>query len=62
MESGGYLTFTRRCVRQQERLIPDMNTLRSLEKEKDTYDDYTGETLSYKDKLKQMASQVSFFC
>ena len=59
MELGECLTYARHCVCEQNKLIPDTKTLRSLEQEKDTYDDYTGKTLSYKDKLKQMASEVS---
>ena len=50
----------RHCVTQQDKMIPNTKALRRLEREKDTYDAYTGETLTYRDKLKRMASQVSY--
>jgi len=42
----------------QKKLIPNTIALRSLEKEKDTFDEYNGLILTYQDKIKKLASQV----
>ena len=45
----------------QEKLIPNTKALRNVEEEPDTYDEYRGVTVGYRDKIKQMASQVRIF-